>query len=163
MCDPNTEKSRTRLKKDAHNLQRTGEKLAALSDAQLSRMDLPTDLMEAIMTLKTMRSHGARRRQMQYVGALMRQMDGEAIDRELKEIEQGAALQIKTFHHLEQWRDRLVAGDDALVEEILDTFPDADRQRLGQLVRSARKEAGKETPNRPARHLFRYLREISTQ
>ncbi|MDL2269822.1 DUF615 domain-containing protein [Desulfosarcina sp. OttesenSCG-928-A07] len=163
MCEQDTEKSRTRLKKDAHHLQRTGEKLAALSEAQLSRMDIPTDLVEAILTLKTMRSHGARRRQMQYVGALMRQVDGEAIDRELKEIEQGAALQTKAFHRLEEWRDRLVTGDDVLMEEILGIFPDADRQRLGQLVRSARKEAGKETPSRPARHLFRYLREISKE
>lgn len=155
------EKSRTRRKKDAHHLQRIGEKLAALSETQLNRMGLPAELMEALLPLKTLRSHGARRRQMQYVGALMRKIDVAPIERELREIEQGAAIQTRMFHRIEEWRDRLVAGDDTLLDELLDIFPDADRQRLGQLVRSARKEAGKETPNRSARHLFRYLQAVS--
>lgn len=161
MCEEENEKSRTRLKKDAHALQRTGEKLAALSEAQLERMALPADLMEAIFDLKRMRSHGARKRQMQYVGALMRHVDAVPIDQALREIEQGAYLQARTFHRIEAWRDKLVAGDDALMEEILQTFPAADRQRLGQLVRNARKESGTEAPSRAARHLFRYLREMA--
>ncbi|MDL2275792.1 DUF615 domain-containing protein [Desulfosarcina sp. OttesenSCG-928-G10] len=155
--------SRTRRKKDALALQRIGEKLAALSESRLNRMDLPPDLLEAILTLKAMRSHGARRRQIQYVGALMRNVDVAPIDRALREIEQGDYLQASAFHRIEKWRDRLVTGDDALMDEILETFPDADRQRLGKLVRSARKEIGQESSNRSARHLFRYLQALSAE
>ncbi|MBC2712717.1 MAG: DUF615 domain-containing protein [Desulfosarcina sp.] len=155
------EKSRTRLKKEATALQKTGEKLVTLSDDQLSRMELPTALMEAIQAVRSMKSHGARRRQMQYVGALMRSVDVEPVEQALLEIEQGVYRQAKAFHRIEAWRDQLVAGDDDVIHEILDTFPDADHQRLGQLVRSARKEKEKNAPPKSARNLFRYLKQLA--
>ncbi len=155
------EKSRTRLKKEATALQKMGEKLVTLSDDQLSHMELPTMLINAIQAVRTIKSHGARRRQMQYIGTLMRNVDVEPIEQALLEIEQGAYRQAKAFHRVEAWRDKLVAGDDTVIDEILEIFPDADRQRLGQLVRSARKEKDKNAPPKSARHLFRYLKELS--
>ncbi|BBO80372.1 hypothetical protein DSCO28_09380 [Desulfosarcina ovata subsp. sediminis] len=156
------EKSRTQLKKEAKALQQIGVRLATLSDDQLGRMNLPDDLMEAIRDVRSMRSHGARRRQMQYIGTLMRQVAVAPIEQALMDIEQGAHQQARAFQRVESWRDRLVAGDDELMNEILERFPDANRQRLGQLVRSARKEIGKEAPKRSARHLFRYLQELTS-
>jgi ribosome-associated protein len=97
---------------------------------------------------------------MQYIGTLMRRMDVTAIEEGILEIEQGAYRQASAFHRIEQWRDRLVAGDDALMDEILATFADAERQRLANLVRSARKEKGSDAPSRSARHLFRYLKQL---
>lgn len=155
------EKSRTQLKKEATAIQKVGEKLARLSDDQLARMDLPSVLMAAIQAVRPMKSHGARRRQMQYLGTLMRNVDVDPIEKALLEIEQGAYRQAKTFHRIERWRDRLVAGEDAVFENILETFPDADRQRLGQLVRSARKEKEKNAPPKSARNLFRYLKDLN--
>jgi ribosome-associated protein len=155
------EKSRTRLKKEAEALQKTGEKLVPLSDEQLSRMGVPPALMEAVRAARSMKSHGARRRQMQYIGTLMRRMDITAIEQGLLEIEQGAYREASAFHRIEGWRDRLVAGDDALMDEILARFADADRQRLANLVRSARKEKGRNAPPRSARHLFRYLKQLA--
>ena len=155
------EKSRTRLKKEATALQKMGEKLVTLSDDQLSQMELPTMLINAIQAVRTIKSHGARRRQMQYIGTLMRNVEVEPIEQALLEIEQGAYRQAKAFHRIEAWRDQLVAGDDTVIDEILETFPDADRQRLGQLVRSARKEKEKNAPPKSARNLFRYLKEMS--
>ena len=137
------EKSRTQLKKEATALQKMGEKLVLLSDDQLGRMDLPTRLMEAIQTVRAIKSHGARRRQMQYIGSLMRSVDAEPIEQALLSIEQGAYGQAKVF------------------QVILDTFPDADRRRLGQLVRSARKEKEKNAPPKSARNLFRYLKALA--
>lgn len=154
------EKSRTRLKKEARALQKIGEKLATLSDDQLGGMDLSKVLMEAIQALRSMKSHGARRRQMQYIGTLMRNEALQPIEQALLEIEQGAYRQARAFHRIEAWRDRLVDGDDALLDEILDTFPHADRQRLGQLVRSARKEKAGNPPTRSSRNLFRYLKQL---
>lgn len=153
--------SRTQMKKEALALQDMGEKLVRLSDEQLEQMELPSQLMDAIRDIRPMKSHGARRRQMQYIGGLMRNVDVEPIEQALLEIEQGAFLQAKEFHRVENWRDRLVAGDDDLMEEVVDTFPEADRQRLGQLVRSARKEKQNNRPPKSARNLFRYLKELT--
>jgi len=155
------EKSRTQLKKEATALQKLGEKLVLLPDDQLNRMGLPTALLEAIQTVRAIKSHGARRRQMQYIGTLMRSVDTEPIEQALLEIEQGAYRQAKAFHRIEAWRDRLVDGNDDAILDILDTFPDADRQRLGQLVRSARKEKEKNAPPKSARNLFRYLKALA--
>ena len=155
------EKSRTRLKKEATALQRMGEKLVLLSDDQLGRMGLPARLLDAIQTVRAITSHGARRRQMQYIGSLMRNVDAEPIEQALFAIEQGAYEQAKTFHRIEAWRDQLIDGDDVVVQKILDTFPDADRRRLGQLVRSARKEKEKNAPPKSARNLFRYLKTLA--
>jgi ribosome-associated protein len=155
------EKSRTQLKKEAAALQKTGEKLVMLADDQLKRMRLPTALMEAIQAVRPMKSHGARRRQMQYIGTLMRSLDVAPIEQALMELEQGAYRLTQAFHHIEAVRDQLVAGNDAVFDEILQTFPDVDRQRLGQLVRSARKEKQKNAPPKSARNLFRYLKHLS--
>ena len=154
-------KSRTQLKKEALALQKMGEKLTRLSDEQLARMDLPSLLMAAIRDIRPMKSHGARRRQLQYIGGLMRHVDNEPIEQALLEIEQGAYLQAQEFHRIEDWRDRLVAGDDDLMEKILRGCPQADRQRMGQLVRSARKEKQGNRPPKSARNLFRYLKEVT--
>jgi ribosome-associated protein len=155
------EKSRTQLKKEATALQKLGERLVALSDGQLAGMGLPTALMEAIQAIRTMKSHGARRRQLQYIGTIMRRLDVAPIEQALLEIEQGVYRKAKAFRRLETWRDRLVDGDDELMDEILVACPEADRQRLGQLVRSARKEKAQNAPPKSARNLFRYLREVS--
>jgi ribosome-associated protein len=156
------EKSRTRLKKEATALQKMGERLVRLSEDQLNRMELPQALLEAIRTVRTITSRGARRRQMQYIGTLMRKVDAEPIEQALLEIEQGNYRQARTFHRIEAWRDRLVGGDDDLIDEIVDALPEASRQRLGQLVRSARKEKEKNAPPKSARNLFRYLRSLHT-
>lgn len=154
-------KSRTQLKKEAIALQKIGEKLVQLSDEQLRRMELPAQLAEAIGDIRPMTSRGARRRQMQYIGSLMRDVDVDPIEQALLKIEQGEYQRAREFHRVEAWRDRLVDGDDAAMVEILDAFPQADRQRLGQLVRNARKEKQNNKPPKSARNLFRYLRELS--
>ena len=154
-------KSRTQLKKEAMALQQIGERLVALSDEQLKRMDLPQMLMAAIEAIRGMTSRGARRRQFQYIGTIMRAVDIEPIEQALLEIEQGAYSQAQAFHQLESWRDRLVAGDDGLMQEILNTYPQADRQRLGQLVRSARKKTGGKPAPKSQRNLFRYLKDLT--
>lgn len=156
------QKSRTQLKKEAIALQKIGERLVILSDEQLKRMDLPRQLAEAIAAIRSMTSHGARRRQFQYIGTLMRGVETDPIERALMEIEQGAYEQARAFHRLESWRDRLIAGDDAVMDEILSVYPQTDRQRLGQLVRSARKKNTVQATPNAARNLFRYLKGLKT-
>jgi ribosome-associated protein len=98
---------------------------------------------------------------MQYIGTLMRSVDTEPIEQALLAIDQGNYRQAKAFHRIESWRDQLVGGNDDVIHEIMDVLPDADRQRLGQLVRSARKEKQKNAPPKSARNLFRYLKALA--
>lgn len=153
-------KSRTQKKKEAHLLQEMGEKLVRLSPQQLDAMALPEELSEEIRFAKTLTQHGAYRRQIQRIGALMREVDPEPIARALSVIELGDYKQSQAFHQLEQWRDALIEGDEDLLEEILSRYKAADRQRLTQLVRSARKERQKSRSKKSARNLFAYLRQI---
>ena len=88
-------------------------------------------------------------------------MDLSVIRQSLLEIEQGAYQQARAFHRIESWRDGLIDGGGALLESILERYPDADRQRLGQLARSARREKAKGLPAKSARKLFRYLKDLS--
>jgi ribosome-associated protein len=153
-------KSRTRKKKEAHLLQEMGEKLVHLSPQQLADMPLPEELAEEIQFAGTLTRHGAYRRQIQRIGALMREIDPEPITRALAMIALGDCKRSQAFHQLEQWRDTLIEGDDELLEEIVSSYKRVDRQRLTQLVRSAKKERQKNRSKKSARNLFAYLRQI---
>jgi ribosome-associated protein len=109
---------------------------------------------------RKMTRHGARRRQLQYVGVLMRKIDPTPIRIALENIRLGDHQKNLAFKKLERWRDALREGDPLLIEEILLACPSAERQRLHQLVRNARKEAEKGAPGRASRVLFQYLRQI---
>ena len=155
-------KSRTQKKKEDRELQKMGEQLVQLSPDQLASVAMPDELAEAVeMGRKTTR-HGARRRQLQFIGALMRKIDVTPIRLALENIRQGDYQKTLAFKKLEAWRDALREGDLALIEDILTRCPLAERQRLHQLVRNARKEAEKGVSGRASRALFQYLRSIAT-
>jgi ribosome-associated protein len=153
------EKSKSQIKREMHALQGLGEQLVKLSPSQLDQVELPQELREAVLFARNLKKHEARRRQFQYIGVLMRAIDPEPIRRSLTEIEQGHRIEIQAFHRLEAWQDGLIQGNDALVEEFLKQFPDADRQYICQLVRNARKERKDNKPPKAARALFHYLKE----
>jgi ribosome-associated protein len=150
--------SRTQKKKAALSLQTTGEQLVKLSFEQLKNMDLPTDLLNAVTFAKTLKKHGARLRQMQYIGTLMRKHDDAPIQDALQRIEKGTRKETEEHQKREKWRDELIAGNDLLIEEILTQLPDADRQQLTDLVHKARQERAVKNPiPKAARAVFRYL------
>lgn len=154
--------SKSQRKRDALDLQKLGEELLVLKEEQLQRLGLPASLQDAIRAAQKIHQRGGRKRQLQYIGKLMRQIDAEPIRDAMAQL--GAEQQRHTahFHQLEQWRDRLIAGDDSALEDIFTRFPDTDRQHLLQLVRNARKQPRQEAADvRTARILFRYLRELS--
>jgi ribosome-associated protein len=154
------EKSKTRKKKEALSLQELGERLVKLSNDLIDDMDLPTEVYDAVMFAKTLKKHGARRRQMQYIGTLMRKYDPSPIEKALHNLDTGNKRKAATFQELERWRDELIAGNGALMEEIIRTCPDAGRQQLSQLARQARKEMKSGKPPKASRALFRYLRDV---
>jgi ribosome-associated protein len=153
--------SRTKKKKAALALQRLGEQLVQLSPAQLSELELPDDLLEAVQAAKIIKKHEARRRQMQYIGSLMRQCDSAAIETSLQDLSRQSDAEVRRFKKIERWRDELVNGDDARLQLILDQFPGAEATALTDLVQNARKLSGRDGGQRNGRKLFRYLRKIS--
>lgn len=156
-------KSKSQKKREMHELQDLGERLCALSEDQIRALDITPKLRGAALEAKRISSHEARRRHMQFMGKLVREDvdDAEALRAAMERIDQRRQGRDETFHRLENWRDRLVAGDDDLVEDIVAAHPAADRQRLRTLARNAASEAAAGKPPKAARTLFRYLRELS--
>ena len=154
------EKSKTQKKKEARSLQKLGEQLVKLSNELIDEIGLPAEIYDAVRSAKKMKQHGALRRQMQYIGTLMRKYDPSPIQEALQNLEAGNERKAMAFQELEHWRDELIAENMSLMEEILHTCPDADRQQLSQLVRQARKEMKSDKPPKASRALFRYMKNV---
>ncbi|WP_372864787.1 ribosome biogenesis factor YjgA [Spongiibacter sp.] len=162
MTDSEQERpSKTALKREMEALQKLGSKLVGLSSADLARIPIEDpDLREAIATARRIKSREGLRRQMQYIGKLMRLIDASAIEAALHEQEQGQKALARRFHELEDLRDQLLEKGPASTDEALKRFPNADRQRLRQLLMQANREKTANKPPAAARKLFRYLREL---
>lgn len=131
--------SKSQRKRDSHELQRLGQALAELSAERLASVAMPETLRDAIVAFKRTRSHEGRRRQMQYVGRLMRSAPLEPIREAVDAVRLGRAQDALALHRLERWRDELLAGDEALTRWA-EAFPGSDLQQLRSLVRAARRE-----------------------
>lgn len=134
--------SRTELKKESSDLQKLGEELLTLRAELFDALALPENLVTALAELKRISNFEGRRRQLQYVGKLMRGLDEEtrqAARDALTEQHSGSAQQTLALHAAERWRDDLVARDGAL-QEWLDAHPGTDAQQLRALIRQARKD-----------------------
>lgn len=131
--------SKTRLKKVSHDLQSLGEALLELPAPKLAKLPMPERLLDALKDLRKIKNFEGRRRQLQYVGKLMRDVDPEPLREAVAEQRLPSARQTLALHQAEVWRDRLIAGDDALTEW-LDAHPGDDMQALRTMVRNARKE-----------------------
>ena len=144
--------SKTQLKAEADEKQALGEALLTLRADLMARLDLPEKLLDAIAQAKRITNFEGRRRQMQFIGKLMRPLDAEPIRAAIDEQLNGSAQLTLALHLAEQWRDRLIASDDALGDWLTE-FPGTDSQQLRALVRQARKDIAKpETPGQAPRH-----------
>lgn len=159
--DNDDEKSKSQIKREFHELHALGKQLVDLPGKQLQKMPLSESLREAVLEAKTF-SRGALQRQLRYIAGLLPREDIDAIRLALDKLLQPGRDQARAFHRIEQWRDKLIAGDDALLDELVHGFG-ADRQHLRQLVRNAQKEREQNKPPRSARMLFQYLTEIKDQ
>lgn len=152
--------SKSQLKRDAHNLQQLGVDLLDIPENDWRKLQLPDGLVIALKDAKRMSSRGARKRQQQFIGKLMRDIDPEPIRQYLEQQRLDARRQARIQHQLEDWRDRMIAEGDAAIDAYLTEQPNADRQHLRQLVRQARKEQAGNKPPKSSRALFRYLRDV---
>ncbi len=152
--------SKSQRKRESTALQDLGKELFELSRDQLKKMDLPELLLGALLEAKRLTSHGAMRRQMQYIGKVMRDIETEPILQQLAAIRGESNIAKAVFHALENWRSRLIQ-DDAALPEWLAQHPETDVQQFRQLIRNARKEAAEAKPPKSSRALFKILREQS--
>lgn len=153
--------SKSQLKRESHALQAMGEELVALPAAKLAKIPMPEELAEAVALARKIKARGGLKRQLQYIGKIMRNIDAEPIAQALDELKSAASRETVKFHRLEQWRDRLVAEGDAALGQLIEEYPHADRQHLRQLIRNAQAEAAKNKPHKSAREIFRYLRDLA--
>lgn len=151
--------SKTQRKKDMHALQEIGEQLVELDPKKLTEFDLPEILLDAIRMARPMNQHGARRRQMQYIGKLMRTIDVLPIQQKLDSWHQLSLHQTAQLHQLERWRERLLSDEHALTE-FAEKYPTADLQHLRLLIRNAQKEKAAEKPPKSFRLLFQALQAV---
>lgn len=152
--------SKSQRKREMLALQYLGEKLVALPAEQFTKIHLPEDLQDAVLIARKIHQHGARKRQLQYIGKLMRTVDAEPIQQQIDTLQGNSQQAAQELHRIENWRDRLLAEGDHVLAKLLGEYPHADRQYLRQLMRNAKKETLENKPPKSARSLFRYLREL---
>lgn len=153
--------SKTKLKAEADAQQALGVRLTELPKDRLLKLNLPEDVLTAILDTKKITANGAIRRHRQYLGRLMREIDTAPITEQLSRWEGKHTAENAYFHGLERWRDRLINDANAL-SEFMALHPAIDSQQLRTLIRNAQKEQAADKPPKSSREIFRLLREITT-
>ena len=152
--------SKSALKREAHEHQALGEALTTMSESALAAAPLTEALRDALAQWRHTRSHEGKRRQMQYIGKLMRDADIEPIREAVAAARLGHAHDALALHQAELWRAELVAGDDALTRWMAE-HPQTELQRLRALIRNARKDAelpAEQRHGRAWRELFQFIK-----
>lgn len=150
-------RSKSQVKREMQSLRDLGEELVALPLVLLKKFEFSERLLDAILLAQESKRE-ALRRQIQHIGKLLREEDDVAIRLLLSQISQPKRDEVIAFHEIEEWRDRLLDGDNETINQAVNRFQDADRQHLRQLVRNALKERQQEKPPKSARLLFQYLK-----
>jgi len=157
--DGDTPLSKSQRKRDALALQALADELVRLSPSQLASVPLPEGLLDAVTSAREL-SRGAYRRQVRYLGRLLRDADVAPIRSAVDAHHNASHGEKARLKRLERWRERLMDEGDAAVAELLDEYPAADPQRLRQLLRNVHKERETGRPPRSFRQLLRFLREL---
>jgi len=151
--------SKSQMKREMNALQDLGVALIALTRGQLKKLDLPDTLMTAVLDAQKITSNSAIKRQRQYIGRLMREVDPAPIQAFLESLRGENDQQTAWLHHIERTRDELLA-DDKAVARLIDEHPEIDIQSLRQQVRNARAERAANKPPKHYRALFQFLKDL---
>ena len=158
-----TKPSKSQLKRDMTALQKLGEELVEQSAERLERVDLPDNLRGAIEDVRRISNHEGRRRQMQYIGRLMRDVDPAPIRAALDAWAGASRAETNLLHELERWRERLLENDEALTgfaTEYPAALNPATLQQLRTTIRATRKERVDGRPPKNFRELFKLVRAV---
>ncbi len=154
--------SKTKQKEAMHELRDLGAELVELSVGQLKRINLPENIFEVVRECQKITAHGARRRQIQYLGKLMRSVDDEPIRAGLAMLRGESSAETARLHRLERFRTRLLE-DEAVIGEIAALWPAVDQQQMRQLRRNALKEKEANKPPKNFRAIFQILQDLDQQ
>ncbi|MBH9740991.1 ribosome biogenesis factor YjgA [Vibrio navarrensis] len=154
--------SKSEMKRDMDELQKLGEELVELKPSVLAKFPISEDLLEAIKDAQRFKNE-ARRRQLQYIGKVMRQEDPEPIQAALDKLRNKHSQNTAVLHKLETLRDRVIAEGDSAIDEVVELYPAADRQRLRQLARTATKEKQNNKPPKAFREIFQVLKQLNDE
>lgn len=159
--DQDEQPSKSQRKRDMHALRDLGKKLLDVPEDRLRRLS-NADIVEAVLTCKKITRGSARKRQLQYIGKLMRSADVDEVRDLVDTMDAASSAHVAQFHRLEQWREQLIAEDPNVMQEVLSVCPAIDRQHLRQLIRNAIAERNEaRDPPIHFRRLFQYLKEQS--
>ena len=151
--------SKSQRKRDAHELLDLAKKLIVMPESRLKRMPMDDDLRREFDFARSIRAHGARKRQLMTVGKMLRQRDTEELMNAVNDVDQKNRQENVRFHHVEAWRDKLIEDSDGTLSKLLELNPEINIQTLRQLIRNANKEAKLGKPPSASRKLFKLLRE----
>jgi ribosome-associated protein len=160
--EPKTESrrpSKTKAKEEMDALQELGKRLVEVSNDRLKKLDIPEILADAVREAKRISSFGALRRQMQYIGKLMRDVDPAPIIAKLDAWKGKSQHHIAYMHQLERWRERLLA-DESVITALKNQHPDLDVTALRTLRRNALKEQAEQKPPKAYRAIFQLLKSL---
>ena len=153
--------SKSALKRESHELQALGKQLLEMPDSRLESIEMPERLRDALDAYKRTRSFEGKRRQLQFIGKVMREVDAEPLREAVAQFQLGHARNALALHQAERWRAELLSDDKDVLTRWAQDFPESDLQQLRNLVRSARKDAA-EVPEkrsgRAFRELFQYIK-----
>ena len=155
--------SKSQVKRDCEHLVDLGEEILKLKPDEIKTLDLPDELKEAVTTALKIKSRSGLKRQRLYIGKLLRSLDTETIEAQVKKIQHQHDTNTAHFKRLERWRDNLIANDKETLNEIFSRFRYIDRQHINQLIRAAHQEAKQDKSPTASRKLFKYLRELESE
>lgn len=154
-------RSKTRAKEEVEALQALGKRLVSVGNDRLKKLDIPESLRDAVLEAKKISSHGALRRQMQFIGKLMRDVDTDPIQEMLDELDGISNKANARFHALEKLRDRLIE-DESAITSLKNDYPELDVSALRTLRRNALKEQAEQKPPKAYRAIFQLLKSLES-
>jgi len=159
-----SKKSKAQLKREAEAAQALGKELIELSATEINslvdKLELPERLREALLASGSIKAREARRRQLQFIGKLMRDIELEPVQQMLAGFKRGGQVETAQLHTIERWRERLLSEGNEAFTELKRMHPEVDGQHVQKLITQAHKESAQKQPPRAARLLFKYLREL---
>lgn len=155
--------SKSQRKREAQELVNLAKEMISMPENRFKKLPLDEDLRAELQFARSIKSHGARKRQLMTVGKMLRQRDNEELLDAVNNIDLKNRQANARFHHIEAWRERLIEGSDVVLSELLKQASNANVQTLRQLIRNAKKEVQLNKPPSASRKLFKLLRDMDNK